>query len=719
MGRKCTALAALLLLATGSAAAAPVVKTEHVQADLTAERTSVRPGEPAPVGLRLRMTEHWHTYWKNPGDSGLPTRIKWELPQGWKAGEIQWPYPKPLPVGPLMNYGYEDEVVLLTDITPPASAKPGTYPVKAKAEWLVCKDICIPEKGELDLDLVVGTGEPAVNPRYISHFERTRATLPAEAPGWKFESALQGGKLVVRMLPPAGATAPKAITFFPEREQVVEPAAPPKLTREGNAARIEMKLADPPPTGVTVVKGVAVSDDGWPGIARKAIQVEAPVSGSIAPAAAGTTKSSGGGVATSTAAALFFALVGGMLLNLMPCVFPVLGIKVLGFVQHAHGEARALRIQGWAFFAGTVISFLLLAGIMLALRAGGAQLGWGFQLQSPGVVMLLAALFFVLALNLSGVFEWGAFAQSMTAKLSARGRYADAFLSGVVASVVATPCTAPFMGAAVGFTLTQDAALALAVFAMLGIGMALPVLALSHFPALMRRLPRPGPWMETFKQVLAFPLYATVAWLAWVLGAQAGNDAVLALLAGLVLVAMGAWMFGRWEHAEKPWRAAVAAILTGTGLVVAWPGTLDAPAPGIPTARAGELQWEEWSPERVAQLNAQGKAVFVDFTAAWCVTCQVNKRIALHNDAVVREFGVRGVVPLRADWTRQDPRITAALSALGRNAVPVYALYIPGESAPRLLPEVLTPTLVIAELAQVQPAKSATAAITPADRTFK
>jgi thiol:disulfide interchange protein DsbD len=392
----------------------------------------------------------------------------------------------------------------------------------------------------------------------------------------------------------------------------------------------------------------------------------------------------------------------------MPCVFPVLGIKVLGFVEHAHGEPRALRMQGWMFFAGAVLSFLVLAGIMLALRAGGTQLGWGFQLQSPAVVSMLAALFFVLALNLSGVFEWGAFAQTLTANLTARGRYADAFLSGVVASVVATPCTAPFMGAAVGFTLTQSAGLALAVFATLGIGMALPVLVLSHFPALMKKLPRPGAWMETFKQVLAFPLFATVAWLTWVLGAQAGNDAVLALLGGLVLVAMSAWMFGKWEHAEAPWRAAVAAILAVAGLVVAWPGPASPPSSSVATNAPGELPWEEWSPEKVASYAAQGRAVFVDFTAAWCVTCQVNKRVSLHNEAVVREFGSRRVVALRADWTRQDPRITATLAALGRNAVPVYALYLPGEASPRLLPEVLTPSVVLAELAHVPAGKPST-----------
>jgi len=712
MGRHLTVVLALALAAP--AVAAPLVRTEHVEAELVTEKLAAQPGKATTVGLKLRMAEQWHTYWKNPGDSGLPTRIQWVLPDGWKAGEIQWPYPHHLPVGPLMNYGYEDEVVLLSEITPATNTKPGTYPIRANAEWLVCKDVCIPEKGELDLALKVAAAEPAMNPRFQAHIDRARAQLPAEPNGWEFESGLQNGNLVVKMTPPAGANIPTQIAFFPEKEQLIEPAAPQKVTRDGNGVRIEMKLADPPPTALKLVKGVAVSDDGWPGIQKKAIEVDAPVSASIGAAASASTKPAaptGGGsssVGGSTLTALFFALIGGILLNLMPCVFPVLGIKVLGFVEHAHGEPRALRMQGWMFFAGAVLSFLVLAGIMLALRAGGTQLGWGFQLQSPAVVSMLAALFFVLALNLSGVFEWGAFAQTLTANLTARGRYADAFLSGVVASVVATPCTAPFMGAAVGFTLTQSAGLALAVFATLGIGMALPVLVLSHFPALMKKLPRPGAWMETFKQVLAFPLFATVAWLTWVLGAQAGNDAVLALLGGLVLVAMSAWMFGKWEHAEAPWRAAVAAILAVAGLVVAWPGPASPPSSSVATNAPGELPWEEWSPEKVASYAAQGRAVFVDFTAAWCVTCQVNKRVSLHNEAVVREFGSRRVVALRADWTRQDPRITATLAALGRNAVPVYALYLPGEASPRLLPEVLTPSVVLAELAHVPAGKPST-----------
>lgn len=701
-------------LSACAALAAPVVKTEHVEAQLIAERESVQAGKPMPVGLKLRMAEHWHTYWKNPGDSGLPTRIQWVLPEGWKAGDIQWPYPKPLPVGPLLNYGYEDEVLLVTEITPSAAAKPGKYALKAKADWLVCKDVCIPEKGELDINVAVAAAEGPPDMRVAAHFERARAQLPVQTQGWKFEATMAGKSLVVRMTPPAGASAPEKIAFFPERELLIEPAAPQRVLREGNAVRIEMKLAEPPLAGVREVKGVAVSDSGWPGERRKAIAVSAPMAASLA--ALGPTSAAGSnaappgssGVGGSVLVALAFAFIGGMLLNLMPCVFPVLGIKVMGFVEHAHGEARAMRLQGWIFAAGVVASFLALAGIMLALRAGGAELGWGFQLQSPAVVTVLAALFFVLALNLSGVFEWGAFAQSMTSKLSARGRYADAFLAGVLASVVATPCTAPFMGTAVGFTLTQPAGVALAVFGMLGVGMAAPVLLLALFPALLRRLPRPGPWMETFKQVLAFPLYGTVAWLTWVLGAQAGNDAILALLAGLILIAMAAWMYGRWEQAEGPWRAAVAILFAAAGVAVAWPGPQGA-APVSQVARAGEIAWQEWSPEKVAELTGQGKAVFVDFTAAWCVTCQVNKRVALNNSGVVRAFGERDVVALRADWTRHDPRITATLSALGRNAIPVYALYLPGEAQPRLLPEVLTPRLVLEEITRLPATRPATA----------
>jgi thiol:disulfide interchange protein DsbD len=689
----------LVFLAMGNALAAPVVKTEHVEAELIAEKAAFQAGKPATVGLKLRMEPQWHTYWKNPGDSGLPTKIEWILPEGWKAGPIQWPYPMPLPVGPLMNYGYEDEVVLLTELTPPANAAAGKVPVKAHAEWLVCKDICIPEKGELDTTLTLAAMEAPANPRIEAAIERTRNNLPVDAPGWKFDSSLTKTALVVRITAPQGTRVPAKVTFFPDREGLIEPAAPQRILRDGNGLRIEMKLADPPPANVKSVSGVAVTDAAWPATKARAINVAADAA-SMAPLA-GTTSSGPNTIGGGTLAALLFALLGGALLNLMPCVFPVLGIKVMGFVEHAHGDPRAMRMQGVMFTIGVVASFVALAAIMLSLRAAGTQLGWGFQLQSPAVVVSLAVLFFVLALNLSGVFEWGAFAQSLTSNLSAKGRYADALLSGVLASVVATPCTAPFMGAAVGFTLTQDAASALLVFLVLGLGMALPVLLLSMFPRLLRVLPRPGAWMETFKQVLAFPLYATVAWLAWILGALGGNDATFALLAGLVLVAMGAWFYGRWAHAGGIWQPAIAVMLGAVGIAIAWPGQMAPQEVSHAAPKAGELAWQPWSPEEVQRLTGDGKPVFVDFTAAWCVTCQVNKRVALNNADVVKAFATHGLTPLKADWTRRDPRITAELALLGRNAIPVYAIYLPGGEAPRLLPEVLTPSIVLGEVAKL------------------
>ncbi len=697
---------AALLLASQSVCGAPLVKTEHVEARLVSDAASAQPGKPVLVGLDLRMADQWHTYWKNPGDSGLPTRIQWVLPEGWKAGEIQWPYPQLLPVGPLMNYGYEDEVVLLAELTPPAGAPAGTADIRAKAKWLVCKDICVPEEGELDLAMPVSGAPPAIVPRWQANIDRARNMLPVRASGWQFAAALTGRSLLVQLTAPEGAAPPERATFFPDRPDLVEPAAPQKVAREGRTLVIEMKLVQPPPRGVASVSGVAVAQEGWPGTpGRKALAVEAAAGASIAPVLAPPPSAALGG---SVLVAFAFALAGGLLLNLMPCVFPVLGIKVMGFVKHAHGEARAMRLQGAVFAAGVVFSFAALAAIMLALRAGGAQLGWGFQLQSPVVVSLLACLFFVLGLNLSGVFEWGAFAQSMTSNLTAGGRYADAFLAGVLATVVATPCTAPFMGTAVGYTVTQGTGLALGVFVMLGVGMALPVFVLSLFPQLLRRLPKPGAWMEAFKQVLAFPLYAAAAWLAWVLGAQAGNDAVLALLLGLVVLGLGAWMYGRWAHAGPAWRPLVALLLGALGIFVALPVAVgEAPRSPLAATRAGD-SWEAWSPQKVRDILAQGRPAFVDFTAAWCATCQWNKRVALGDGAVVKAFAARGIVTLTADWTRQDPRITEALAALGRNAVPVYALYLPGEDAPRLLPELLTASIVLAEIERL-PAQSGTA----------
>ncbi|APV49391.1 hypothetical protein BWI17_06670 [Betaproteobacteria bacterium GR16-43] len=704
--------------------AAPVVKTEHVEAQLLGERTHAQPGKPVTVGLRLQMIPHWHTYWRNPGDSGLPTRIKWTLPAGWTAGAIQWPHPQNLPIGPLNNFGYEDEVVLLTELTPPADAKPGTVPVQAAANWLVCKEVCIPEEGVLDLTLKVAAGDAGPNERWKPSFERARIMLPVKDASLKSDAGITGRNIVLRVAAPAGAGLPASATFFPDRDNVVEHAAPQRAVRVGDTLLVEMKLQDSAPKDLATLDGVLVAKGAWPGAGdRRAVELSAKVGSPIAMAAAGSAGGSSGGAASgrpgssaevdgSLGAALLFAFLGGLLLNLMPCVFPVLGIKVMGFVEHAHGEPGALRTQGLVFSVGVLVSFLVLAGLMLALRAGGTQLGWGFQLQSPAFVTILAVLFFVLALNLVGVFEWGLFAQSMTSDVSAKGRNADAFLAGVLATVVATPCTAPFMGAAVGFTLAQPAAVSLAVFAALGVGMALPVLLLSFFPALLRKLPKPGAWMETFKQVMAFPLFATVAWLAWVLGAQSGNDAILGLLLGLVVFAVAAWTYGRWAHSESVMRPVIVVLFAVLGLYVAWPDASARATPGALVTKAGELPWQAWSPEKVAELTAAGKPVFVDYTAAWCVTCQVNKRVVLNSSAIVEAFALRGIVPLKADWTNNDPRITESLKALGRNAIPVYALYLPGEAQPRLLPEVLTSSLVLAQVEQLPASAASKTAVT-------
>jgi thiol:disulfide interchange protein DsbD len=703
----------LLLALAASAAGAVPVKTQHVEAELVSERTAFVPGQATTVALRLKMADGWHTYWQNPGDSGLPTVINWTLPAGVTAGPIQWPAPHALPAGPLVNYGYEGEVLLLTDVQVPPDAPTGQpLTLKAKAEWLVCRETCIPEEAALDLEIpVADRADPY--PQWGKAIAATKDALPRALPGWLVTAKGEGPKVVLTLTAPAGAATPANVHFFPYQEGRVEPSGKQSFVRDSNGTFVlTLPVANQLTPGFTQVAGVLTSSSGFAGGAGtpRAITLDAPVVGAVAagpkPVAAATPALDVTPAPASTlslAAAIVLAFVGGLVLNLMPCVFPVLSLKALSLTKPGHGNRKQLRTEGLSFGAGVVVTFLALAGLLIAFRAAGEQFGWGFQLQSPAVVTSLALLFFMLALNLSGVFEFATLVPSSAAGWTAHNQYANAALSGVLAVVIASPCTAPFMGAALGYALAQPAALTLVVFAALGLGMALPFVLLTWFPGWRKVLPRPGAWMERLKQFLAFPLYATVAWLVWVLGAQVDNDAVVRLLVTLVVLSFALWAWRAYRGGGAR-MFSIAALLGLAGVVaVAWPLYV-APAEAQATAQAKAAggtsdPWQPFAPSLVTELSST-KPVFVDFTAAWCVTCQVNKRLVLNDGEVKRAFAERGVELVRADWTRRDATISQALAALGRQGVPVYVLYRPGKE-PLLLPEVLQRQTVLDALATI------------------
>jgi len=680
-------LIALALCAGSLAAVAKPVRTAHVEAELVAETATIAAGQPFTVALRLKMAPEWHTYWRNPGDSGLPTTIAWTLPPGFQASDIQWPAPKALPVGPLMNYGFENEVFLLVDMQAPAGlATRSAVTLRAKANWLVCREVCIPESADLTLTLPVAAAASG-NTAGSMGIAATRDALPRAPEGWRTSAHRGADGRVMLALDGAPAAAWRGATFFPHAEGKLEPADAQLLMLHERGAQLVLPPAKQPvgtferADGVLVVLGT----DGTP----RAYVVDTPIVVTAPPDLGAVRGSAGGEPALGLAVALLFAFGGGLILNLMPCVFPVLSIKVLGAVRQAHGARREQFLHGLLFAAGVLATFLALAGALLALRAGGAQLGWGFQLQSPATVAALAALFFLLGLNLSGVFEFSLGATG--APRSAHPRV-NALLGGVLAAVVASPCTAPFMGAAMGYAVTQPAAVALAIFATLALGMSLPFVILCAYPAWLKRLPKPGPWMVRFRQVLAFPLYATVVWLAWVLGTQSGVDVLGRFALALVALGFAAWAYGLAQAgAGKARIASAAGVLLA--LWLAWPATVPAALPSDRSA-AADTGWEAWSPARVAELTAAGTPVFVDFTAAWCVTCQVNKQLVLQSATVRAAFAERGVALLRADWTNRDPAIGAALAALGRTGVPVYVLHRPG-AAPQVLPELLREQIVL------------------------
>ncbi len=671
-------------------AAGAVVTTPQVRAELVAHAPEgVVAGKPLWLGLSLEHKPQWHTYWKNPGDSGLPTTLAWTLPEGFAAGEIEWPTPRKLPIGPLLNYGYDGVVLLPVKVQVPAGFAGEQLAVSLKADWLVCKDVCIPESGEFALSVPAR----AATAGHAVLFETARNAQPRELPAATASATLEGDKLVVKAsgLPPAWQG--RELAFMPETTGVIANAAVPEAKWSGADWTVRVPL-DPQRTAGPELMPVVLASTGeaagvrvavkvtspWP-----AIQSPAPLPPIVESAPAKPAPPPAPSVGLLAAAALAF--VGGLLLNLMPCVFPVLSLKVLGFASHAHERSKLLA-GGLAYTAGVLLSFVALAAMLLALRAGGEQLGWGFQLQQPVVVAGLAVLFTLIGLNLAGVFEIAGVLPSSWLASRARHPLVDSLLTGVLAVAVAAPCTAPFMGASLGAALTMPPAEAMVVFVALGLGMAAPFLLASAWPAVANALPRPGAWMAHFKTLLAFPMFATVVWLVWVLGQQVGIDGVAALLATLVALAFAAWALGSPALGPRARRGFGTVALLLVAVAVAW--ALPVLREGPAAAQRSESGWEPWSTQRQAELTAKGQPVFVDFTAAWCVSCQVNKRTTLNRPEVKTAFEQKGVALLRADWTRRDAAITAELSRLGRSGVPVYALYAPGSDSPRLLSEILS-----------------------------
>ena len=658
----------------------------HSDARLVADVSSVAPGAAFDLALEVTVEPGWHIYWTNPGDAGQPVSATWTV-DGGEAGPLRFPTPGRYDEAGLTTYAHDGTPSFLTRIQTDGDVG-GAVRVTGEARWLICSDVCVPARQTVALAVPVGETVPT------GALDAARAALPGAPEGWTASAAAVDGGYLMTVQPPPGVSLGGA-HFFPRQAGVLDHGAEQAFQREGDAWAVRLAASDYAAGPADRLAGVLKTDDA-------AVALDLPVASDAAPAAAASGPAGSGFGLWS---ALLFALVGGVILNLMPCVFPILGIKVLGFVNGRDDSPGQLRASGLAFGAGVVLSFLVLAGGLLALRAAGAGLGWGFQLQSPPVVAGLAVLMVGLALNLLGVFSLGEGVASAGGRLDRGEGLGGAFLSGVLAVIVATPCTAPFMGAALGWAVAQPAALALVVFATLGVGMALPYVVLSFRPALVQKLPRPGPWMETLKQGLAFPLFATAVWLVWVFGLQAGLDAAAGLLLALVLLGLAGWTWGRWpSHTARRARTtarafAVVVVAAAVSLVVV-ATSLESPGGGGMggSGRLGEPaagEWQAWDADHVQALVAEGTPVFVDFTAAWCLTCQVNKKTVLHRPAVRDAFAARGVTTVRADWTTEDPAITQALASFGRSGVPLYVLYPGGDAAPVILPEVLTTGTVV------------------------
>ena len=706
--RAVLALQALLAssLLAGAALAGPVVNSGHIESELVAQETGIAPGGTVYVALRQKIIPGWHTYWRNPGDAGEATKITWTLPAGWKAGDMVWPTPKTAKLGPLLDYAYEGEVLIPVPITAAADAQVGTtISLTADVFYLVCEQVCVPEEAKLSLLLPV-VAAPAADPKWGAVVGDVLAKAPKPA-GLKAVFKLDGQtlKLAVTGGPLKGADMAGAY-FFPYSPKAIEHAADQVVDRGPEGLTLSLKPGYDFVGGGTApaeVAGVLSTKAGAWEITATPGEPPATAAGMGPPPA--EKAQTDGKVAGGLAGALLFAFVGGLILNLMPCVFPVLSMKAASLAGHAH-DAGKTRLQGLVFLLGVVATFLALAGLLLAVRAGGAAVGWGFQLQSPLVIAGLGLLMLLVALTMSGVFEIGTSVQNVGSDASAKGGATGAFFTGALAVVVAAPCTAPFMAGALGYALTQPPVVALAVFLALAVGFAAPFVAVAFIPGVLKLLPRPGAWMDVLKKGLAFPMYGAALWLTWVFAQQSGPIALGQLLAAGVLAAFGAWLYGLAQTRRAAGTggavSTIVALLALAGAIALAASAALAAQPPSPTAAAGQaapsgpgLVAEAWSPEKVKALQSEGRPVLVDFTAAWCVTCQVNEKVALSGAKVAEAFKARNAVYLKADWTNRDPVIAKALAEFNRVGVPLYVVYPKNGGAPVILPQLLTEGMVI------------------------
>jgi thiol:disulfide interchange protein DsbD len=676
----------------------------HVRVELVAQTLSIQPGMPFRVGVEFTPEKPWKIYWRNPGASGLPTRLAWDLPGGTRHGDTLWPYPERFEYQGIVSYGYSDTTSLLTKITPPSDLIEGqTFPLAASVSWLACDDECIQGQSVLSLALPVSGATPIENPAWLrietSGEKRLPRQMDAESAGYRIADS----RLILELESDAlDLSDALEVVFFPELPDIIADETMPDTEWSKSKFQLSQALSEYHPGSREPLSGVLVARTPK---GKHAYGFQAgyrPLSSPPVTDAGSTVVQSENNLLIM----ILLAMAGGILLNLMPCVFPVLSLKAISLVQAHELSGMAHKCHGMAYTIGVMTFFAIVSGVLYFLKAGGASIGWGFHLQTPWFVALMAYLLFILGLGFSGLLEIGAGTMGIGQFLTQSKGYAGSFMTGALAAVVASPCTAPFMGTAVVFAITQPPLSALLVFLSLAFGMALPFLLIAFIPDIGRFLPKPGPWMDIFKQAMAFPLYLTAIWLLWVLGRQTDASIMALVLVGILLLLFAVWLRkveagsrGRWRH----FKTALSLAAVAGSFAMLWLPGLSITSPQT-TGRvlAQDSFWEPYSEERLAELRAQHRPVFLNITADWCISCIANERVALSMTSVRDAFREKNIAALKGDWTNNHPRITEILESFNRNGVPLYVLYPPGEDVePIMLPQWLTPFNVISALESI------------------